>query len=127
MKSSRSYYLGNTLHDVECHKHDIEAAEDVAFVFPVIVVLTDNGEGHVDHVDDDDGDHGQVEGLVHGHPVQVSHYPRLRCRDSSLTNQTQHKPFLKSIKRECESVFGFLWSFLSYLDLNITKSTELYL
>lgn len=93
-------YLGNTLHDVERHKHDVEAAEDVTFVLPVVMVLTDNGEGHVDHIYDDDGDHGQVEGLVHGHPVQVSHYPRLRGRDSSLTNQTKHESFLKSIKQE---------------------------
>lgn len=91
------------------------------------MVLTDNGEGHIDHVDDDDGDHGQVEGLVLGHRVQVSHHPRLRGGDRNLTNQTQYKSFLELIEQKFESEFWFLRLFLSNLDLNIKKSSELYL
>lgn len=91
------------------------------------MVLTDNGEGHIDHVDDDDGDHGQVEGLVLGHRVQVSHHPRLRGGDRNLTNQTQYKSFLELIEQKFESEFWFLRLFLSNLDLNIKKSSEIYL
>lgn len=91
------------------------------------MVLTDDGEGHVDHVDDDDGDHGQVEGLVLGHLVQVSHHPRLRGGDRNLTNQTQYKSFLELIEQKFESEFWFLRLFLSNLDLNIKKSSEIYL
>lgn len=71
------------------------------------MVLTDNGEGHIDHVDDDDGDHGQVEGLVLGHRVQVSHHPRLRGGDRNLTNQTQYKSFLELIEQNLNLSFDF--------------------
>ena len=65
----KSLHLSNTLHDIEHNKHDIETAEDVAFVLPVVMVLADDGEGHIYHVDDNDGNHGEVEGSVLGDGV----------------------------------------------------------